>query len=112
MNAHAGLRACTDRPSRWNNNWRATLLFPIGNDRQAVIVFDHNQERPMVGSPTQKRTGGHRGQDKQQDALRDQDSVRDRGPIDKPKISERGRKAQEEAALRQPPSPGEPAGGE
>jgi hypothetical protein len=66
----------------------------------------------MVGSPTQKPKGGLRGRDKQQGALRDQDSVRDRGRMERSAVCEQGREAQAEAAQNEPQSPGQPAGGE
>lgn len=70
---------------------------------------------------TQAENGGLRGRDKQQDSSRDQKGdhgvVKNERGEDQPKDKARARQnpglgAQKEAALREPQSPGEPAGGE
>jgi hypothetical protein len=80
------------------------------------------QENAMNSNPATRLGGdGLRGRDKQQGALRDEDTgqdvVRNDRGEDQPKDKERaqqhpGLREQKDAALNRPQSPGEPAGGE
>jgi hypothetical protein len=90
--------------------------------RDGALFSIKAKERAMNPKPAvQSKSGGLRGHDKQEGALRDQNSgqgvVRDERGQDQPKDKERaqrtaGQQAQKDAAIRQPPSAGEPAGGE
>jgi hypothetical protein len=77
---------------------------------QEQRVFEHvfysTRARHAMSESANRQSDGTRGNDKQKPASRDRrgDSSADK--------SKAGQQAQKDAALAQPPSPGEPAGGE